>query len=257
VRRFERSLSDGYRLDPSRVAEAMTARTRVIVVTNLHNPSGVRASDDDLRETARLARDHGAYLLVDEVYGPLDALTDGAGVWAQSARKLGPNVLAAASLGKCHGLPSERIGWLLGPPEVIERAEGVIAATMGRLPLSHANLGAHAFGHIEALAARCRAELAGKREMVEAWCKTRPDLSWSAPREGLFGFAVAQGAGDLLPRIERGASERGVLVAAGTFFGVPEGFRLAWALPLERLADALAELDEALPPNLARSCAIE
>jgi len=248
VVRFTRDASAGYALDPDRIARAMTLRTRVVAVSSHHNPTGVRAPDDVLAAVAAVCQARGAYLLVDEVYAPLDGLVDDAGVFRGSARKLAPNVVCAASLTKCYGLGPHRIGWMLGPADVVARAADVVTATLGNLPLAHANLGAHAFARIQALATRTRARLAGRREQVAAWMATRPDLAWSAPSDGLFGLATSTRAGDLLPVLEAGARDHGVLVSAGTFFGVPNGFRLSWATLGEgELAEALTRLGRVLP----------
>ncbi len=247
VSRFERPAASGFALDPERIERAMTGRTRVVAVSNLHNPTGVRASDEELRAIARICEARRAHLLVDEVYAPFDALTDGTGVWRGSAHKLAPNIICAASLTKCYGLGPHRIGWMLGPHEVIARAEHVIAATVGNLPVQHANLGVHAFARIEQLATRARALAGGRRERVEHWVRSRPELAWSGPTAGLFGFATCRGAGDLLPALEAGARNLGVLVAAGTFFGAPTGFRLSWAtLGGPELDEALTRLGSLL-----------
>ncbi len=247
VVRFERKADANWAIDPDRVAHAMTLRTRVVAITNHHNPTGVRTSDARLAEIAAVCRSRGAYLLVDEVYAPFDALTD-AGVFRGSARKLAPNIVCAGSLTKCYGLGPHRIGWLLGPADVTARAEDVLTATLGNLPVSHANLGAHALANVDALATRTRATVAGRRERVAAWMATRPDLTWSAPSEGLFGLATSSRAGDLLPILEDAARHHGVLVSAGSFFGVPNGFRLSWAsLGGAELDEALLRLGRVLP----------
>jgi aspartate/methionine/tyrosine aminotransferase len=214
-------------------------------VTSLHNPTGVRASDEAIRQAARVAEAGGARLLVDEVYAPFDALVDAAGVFRGSARKLAPNVVAVSSLTKCYGLGPQRIGWLLGPADAIAQAEHTVTATCGSLPLSHAHLGVHAFSRVAWLAERARAVLDGKRERVAAWVRAQ-GWAWSAPSEGLFGFVRIPGAGDLTPAIEAAAREREVLVAAGSFFGVADGFRLAWSAPHDRLDEGLSRLAEAL-----------
>ena len=259
VVRFERPVHERFALDPARVARAMTVRTRVVAITNLHNPGGVRVSDDVIRELARLCEQRGAHLLVDEVYAPFDALeetprssagprdTITGGVWSASARNLGPNVVTTSSLTKCFGLGLERIGWILGPPDVIDRADAAMMCVCGHLPIQHANLGVAVFSRIEALADRARRINAGKRARVEAWIATRPELSWSAPDSGLFGFATTAGAGDLTPALEVGARDHGVLAAAGSFFGVPNGFRLSWAIRTDRLDEALSRLGDVLP----------
>jgi aspartate/methionine/tyrosine aminotransferase len=242
---FERPAGERFALDPDRIARAMTPRTRVVVVANLHNPSGVRADDASLRAAARVAEAGGAVLLVDEVYAPFDALVDEAGVFRGSARKLGPNVVAVSSLTKCYGLGLQRVGWLLGPADVVARAEDAITASCGMLPLVHAHLALRAFGQLVPLAERARAALAGKRERVARWVASQ-GLTWSAPAEGLFGLVTVPGAGDLTATIERAAREREVLVAAGAFFGVPNGFRLAWSATNEALDEGLGRLAEAL-----------
>jgi aspartate/methionine/tyrosine aminotransferase len=242
VKTFERPASRAYALDPRLVADALTDRTRVVTISNLHNPTGARASDEVLRETARVVGRRGAILLVDEVYAPFDALVGADGVFQSSARKLADNIVAVSSLTKCFGLGNDRIGWVVASPEVIARANDTITASAGMLPLSHANLAAHAFARVPALADRTRRLLGEKRGRVAAWARSKPRLSWSAPDAGLFGFATLDAPDDLTPVIERGVASHGVLVAAGSFFGVPNGFRLAWSLPEEKLAEALDRL---------------
>lgn len=228
VRTFDRRAEEGFRIVPERVAAAMTPRTRGIVVTNLHNPSGVRASSEAIRELSAIAEEHGAYVIVDEVYSPFDDLPEDA-VFRRSARKLGQNVIAVGSLTKCYGLGMHRIGWVLGPEEIIVRCTRATVATIGHLPLSHAAYGVAAFGAMGELSRRAKRLLHGKREVAQSWAASLPDAQWSAPCDGLFGLVTLPGRGDLRPRIEARAHEAGVLVCAGSFFGAPESFRLSWA----------------------------
>jgi aspartate/methionine/tyrosine aminotransferase len=192
----------------------MTDRTRVVAVASLHNPSGVRASDEALREIAALAAARGAHLLVDEVYAPFDELNDDRGVWGASARRLGPNVVAVGSLTKGWGLGAHRIGWMLAPPEVVARGEDAWIASLGHAPVPWLAFACRAFDQLGPIGARARALLAGKRARVEAWVAKRPQLTWSAPGHGLFGFAMAaQSTEDYRPRIERGIDAHQVIVA--------------------------------------------
>ncbi len=248
VRKFARSETARFALDPDRIARAMSSTTRAVVVTNLHNPSGVRATDDELVAAARAAQEHHALLVVDEVYAPFDGLVDDRGVFGRTARLLAPNIVAVSSLTKCYGLGVERLGWLLGPPEIVKGAEDALVATSGMLPLHHACRGLQAFATIRLLAARARSMVAGKRDLVARWVEEQ-GFTWSAPSDGLFGFVSVQDRGDLTPAIEEAATERGVLVTPGAFFGTPGGFRIAWSAPEEDLKAGLALLAQALSPN--------
>lgn len=253
VRRFERSAKDGFALDPERVFAALTPETRVVAVTNLHNPTGVRASDEVLRAIAARLAKQNAFLFVDEVYAPFDHLVGPDGVFFGSARRLGANVVVTASLTKAYGLGPQRIGWVIGPERVIERATDVILSTFGGYPLSWMHRGVLSFEHVGALAERTRGLLGTKRATIEAWMKARPHIGWSAPQAGLFGFATLDTNQHVREAIERGIETLEVVVVPGEFFGIPSGFRLGWSLPEAKLEDALGRLDALVSGLLARA----
>src|SRR5262249_9329557 len=71
IKPFDRRADDGFRIDPDVVARAITPRTRLVVLTNLHNPTSVMTDEPTLRAVGEIARSVGARVLCDEVY--LDA----------------------------------------------------------------------------------------------------------------------------------------------------------------------------------------
>src|SRR5262249_36779558 len=150
-RSFQRLPSEAFGIKPERVASLITPKTRAIVITSLHNPTSLRTSPETIRELARIAEAQGAYVLVDEVYAPfvgdspLQGDSSQGGIFMRSARKIARNVVTVASLTKCYGLGMYRIGWVLGPPEIVERAMTASIATFGHLPLSHASIAVSAF----------------------------------------------------------------------------------------------------------------
>ncbi|HEY4572990.1 MAG TPA: pyridoxal phosphate-dependent aminotransferase, partial [Thermoanaerobaculia bacterium] len=116
IRRFERRFENGYGLDLDEIRSRLTDRTRLVVLANPHNPSGVMLEPDEVAGLARLAEGAGAHLLVDEVYRD---------IWFEDAPAshvhLGPNVLATSSLTKSYGLSGLRCGWVLAAPDVARR----------------------------------------------------------------------------------------------------------------------------------------
>src|SRR5262249_14014668 len=96
---------------------------KLIVVTNLHNPSSVLTPEATLRELSVL----GVRVLVDEVY--LDAVYDNT---PRSAFHLGPQFVITNSLTKLYGVSGLRCGWILAEPELaraMERVNDLLAAT--------------------------------------------------------------------------------------------------------------------------------
>src|SRR5438105_4260097 len=102
ARRYRR-FDEGYAIDIDRFASLVNRRTRLAVVSNLHNPSGARIDLAMLRRMAAILRRVGAFLVVDEVY--LECLW---GARTESCVHAGPNVITTSSLTKAYGLDGLR-----------------------------------------------------------------------------------------------------------------------------------------------------
>jgi aspartate/methionine/tyrosine aminotransferase len=102
----------GYRLDPDRVAAAMTPRTRAICLVDPVNPYGTAARADEVEALARLAERHGALLVDDVTHGPL-AIDPASAL--HPAVTLSEHAVATFSVSHCYGMAGARIGFLAGP----------------------------------------------------------------------------------------------------------------------------------------------
>ena len=250
----ERRAENGFELDFADVRARFSPKTRAVVITNLHNPTGVRTSDDAIADLARLCAEHDAHLIVDEVYAPFATALfgeqtpgEGAGAtWPASARTLGDNVVAVASLTKVYGAGPHRIGWIRASQEVTTRARRAMLANVGHLPFSHAAIASAVLERVPALVSRTRLELGQKRARVAEHLARFPAWRYSAPEHGLFGFAWSPARRNLRADIEAWNARTGALVVPGSFFGAESGFRIGWSLPEEKLGDALEKLSELL-----------
>lgn len=108
---FARRESNSWCIDPDDVRKAITPRTKLVVLSNLHNPSGAFNDDATVNEIARAAEAVGALVVVDEAY--LDFM-HARGV--RTAARTAPNVLATRSLTKAFGLDALRHGWVIAEP---------------------------------------------------------------------------------------------------------------------------------------------
>lgn len=244
---FVRDLDRDAAIDPDAVGRALTPKTRLCVISNLHNPTGAYVSDDVVREVAKVCAKNGTTLLVDEVYRDLVDFDARRGA---TAYHLAPNVVTTSSLTKVYGLPWVRAGWVLARPEISRRVLTSALHTSGAMSWALASAGVRAFERIveiHALSKLARAHDDEAVACVEAWVKTRPQLSFRRPRGSIFGFVVDRRGVDLRPAIERGIDQQRVIVAPGAFFGFPAGFRLRYgAMSLEVLARGLEALGRAL-----------
>src|SRR5262249_20650436 len=68
IRRVQRRFDDGYAFDLDEIRRAVSPRTKLIVITNPHNPSGATLAADALAAIGEIGDRAGCYVLVDEVY---------------------------------------------------------------------------------------------------------------------------------------------------------------------------------------------
>jgi len=241
VTRFERRLEDGFAVDPQRLDAALTPKTRLVVITSPHNPSGAVVGGDELDAIAELAARRGVHVLVDEVY--LDTISPR----PQAAANRSARFLSSGSLTKAYGLAGLRCGWVLAAPEVaaaIRRVRGAVEA-IGAYPAEV--LARVAFANIEALAARARAILEPNRAALAAFLASRPELEWVPPAGGTVAFPRLSGHQDAGPFVEMLLAEHQTSVVPGRFFEAPAHFRIAFGgVELQVLRGALARLGRAL-----------
>jgi aspartate/methionine/tyrosine aminotransferase len=237
--RFERRFEDGFRLDPDRVAEAITPRTRLVIVTGPHNPSGAFADRAALAEIGRIAASAGAHVLVDEVY------LDVAGAVIEPAAMLGDTFVSTSSLTKSYGLSSLRCGWAISSPalaEKIRRARDVIDGTGS---IVSERLSTLAFSQLDKLAARTAALLAANRALVDDFLRRHPELE-TVPSSGTVVFPRLRGVADTSRFAERLFVERETAIVPGRFFQAPAHFRIGFGGKTGALQGGLAAVSAAL-----------
>jgi aspartate/methionine/tyrosine aminotransferase len=243
VRYFERRMENEFRVDPEEVERQMTVRTRLIVLTNLHNPTSAYIDEPTLRAIGELAKKNSARVLVDEVY--LEAMYERR---PRPAIHLGEHFLVTSSLTKAFGLSGLRCGWVLANPELTRRMwhindlYGVNAAYPADL------LSVIALDNLDRVTDRAKKLLETNRPTLHAFLQSRDDLEYSLPAFGTTAFPrLKSGSVDQLDRLLRQKYETGVV--PGSYFDMPQHFRLGIGgdpeitrAAFERLGSALDEL---------------
>ncbi len=235
VRRFDRRVEDGWRIDPDRVEAAMSERTRLIVITNLHNPSSALAEESELLQLREIASRAGARILVDEVY------LDSAVPPQRSAFHLGPEFVATNSLTKVYGLSGFRCGWILAERELAERMWRV--NDLFGVNQAHAaeRLACIAFDHLGTVSGDTPAILERNRGLFNDFVSSRDDLDCMPAEQGTTAFPRWTG-GDT-QRLDACLRKRfETSVVPGRWFEVPDRFRIGFGYSTDYFEEALNRL---------------
>jgi aspartate/methionine/tyrosine aminotransferase len=239
IARVDRPAGNGCRLEVDAVLRAMTPRTRVVVLANLHNPSSQQTADDTLREIGLAAERIGARVIVDEVYR--DAVFDDT---PGTCVHLGPAFISTSSVTKVYGLSALRCGWILADDAFATRAWRVSDLYGNVQPFAPDWLAARAFAHLDALRTRAQQLLAVNRTFFDDWIRGRNDISAVPTRWGttvcLRPHAV--GVATLCERLRR----LEVSVVPGHFFELPEYVRVGLCVETSVLREGLGRLAECL-----------
>jgi aspartate/methionine/tyrosine aminotransferase len=240
VRRFRRRFENAFAIDLDELSSLVTERTRLIVLTNLHNPSAVLVDDDVLRRVGEIATRVGARVLVDEVY--IETLFE---TQPRTSFHLGSEFVVTNSLTKTFGLSGLRCGWILAEPELARRMwllNDVFAATPVH---SGERLSVVAFQQIDELGARAKSVLDRNRKILNEFLDTREDLETIRPPFGTVAFPrLRNQTADELCRLLREKYETSVV--PGRFFEMTEHFRIGIAGDSEVLENGLNRLGDAL-----------
>lgn len=240
IRRFTRRFEDGFTIQPQEIEKNISANTRLIVITNHHNPTGALTGENTLRAVGDLARSVNARVLVDEVY--LESMFDRR---PGTALHLGPEFITTSSLTKAFGLSGLRCGWIVAEPELAH--EIWLLNDLFGVNGAHAaeRLSVCAFQQLEKISANAQALVEKNRALLNEFLDTRDDLETVRSESGTIMFPRLQtGSSEGLCRLLREKYETSVV--PGSFFEMPAHFRVGLGGSSEDLVVGLERLGQAL-----------
>jgi aspartate/methionine/tyrosine aminotransferase len=240
VLRFHRRAECDFQIDPAEIRQKITPNTKMIALTNLHNPTGALTSEKTLLEIAEIASTVGAHVLVDEVY--LDMVYDQP---VRSCFHLADCFVVTNSLTKAYGLSGLRCGWILAQPALAKRMwrlDDLFSAT----PVHPGELlSVIALDNLEKIDARARQLLAANRAALDAFFAGRTDVAGFRSPWGTVAFPRLL-SGSVTGFVKLLREQFQTSVVPGEFFEMPDHFRIGiggapamTAAALNRLAQAL------------------
>jgi len=240
VKRFRRAEENGWAIDPADVRRCVTPKTRLIVITNLHNPTSALTPESVLREIGDIARSVGAFVLVDEVY--LDAVYEET---PRTAFHLGPEFVVTSSLTKAYGVSGLRCGWILAQPDLawkMRRLNDLYSAT----PVHPGELlSVVTFRHLDLLRERARRIVEADRKLLRDFLAHQTGVSAVETKWGTTTFPrLVRGNTDAF--LERLRSEFDTSAVPGRFFEMPDHFRIGMGANTEMFGEGLNRIGRAL-----------
>lgn len=238
IRRFD----DGFRLDIDALEGLITKKTKLIVLTNPNNPTGVVADRErEIKKISEIAQAKGIYVLVDEIF--LDGTADP----QVSAFGL-PNVIITSSMTKVYGLGGQRTAWIIAPEEIAAQCQRAKSHTNGASSYVGELMTAYALRNARnLLVQRFKEHSKSNLQVVSQWMEANSDIvEWVPPNGGVLCFPKYRANMPSVELCQRLLDDYGVMVNPGEYFNMNGHFRLSYTSSEEVLKGGLEALGKGL-----------
>ncbi len=176
---------DGFAIDLQAVKNAIQPHTRLISITNPHNPTGKLFDERTIRDLILLAEEYECFLLVDETYRDLNFKTTLSPYIAEHSDR----VISVSSVSKSYGAPGIRIGWIICRNKLLM---GNFLAAKEQIclcnPVIDEEIALHLLNNKQKLIAQNHAHIAANFNYLQQWFNRQQYLEWVEPQAGVVCF---------------------------------------------------------------------
>jgi aspartate aminotransferase len=256
---IERKMEDDFRLQPERVAEKISPRTKMMILCNPDNPTGGVMKEEDLRGIAQLALRHRFYVISDEIYSRL--IYDGHRhvSFASFAEEVKQQTITVNGFSKAYSMTGWRLGYAAAPQEIIKAMSEI---------QGHFTTGANTVSQWAGLAAlrgpqepveQMRQEFDRRRKMMVKRLKAMKGIRCNIPQGAFYvypqisswvgrkiGGKGVRGSMDFCQAL---VEEAGIGLVPGVGF-LQEGFvRITYACSMEQILEGMNRMERCLDAN--------
>ncbi|UCG70878.1 MAG: aminotransferase class I/II-fold pyridoxal phosphate-dependent enzyme [Thermoplasmata archaeon] len=241
VKLLKRTFEEGYKLNVERLNEMASKKTKMMVFTNIHNPSSNKTDSETLKSIAQIAEDNDIYALSDEVYR--DFMMEDAPPIFSSFTDYG---ISNCSLSKFYGSGALRIGWAMCTPKLIKKAMLLNDYLLVTNSCAGELYGAMVLEKRNWFLDKVKETTSRNLPIVKSWMEKRDDLKWVEPKYGVIAFPRLKKDIDTIELTEHLLKKYRTLISPGQFFGAEKHIRIGYGQDSEILKSGLENIGLAL-----------
>lgn len=245
---IEATASQNYKISPQQLREAITDRTKAVMINTPSNPTGMIYSKEELQELAEVCREKDILIVSDEIYEKLIYVGSEHVSIATLSEDAKNRTIIVNGVSKSHSMTGWRIGYAAGDSKLIKAMTNLASHSTSNPTTTSQYAAIEAYNGPQGAVEEMRQAFESRLEEIF------PKL------EAIPGFNVIrpQGAFYLLPDVSEAAEKTGfasvdefveallteanVAVIPGSGFGAPSTIRLSYATSLEALNEAVERI---------------
>ena len=238
--------ADGSRweLDLDSLAAAVTPETGLIMVTNPNNPTGAVLNEAELDAVVEAARRADAWLVFDEIYRGAEVEGEtGPSIWGRYDK-----VIVTSGLSKAFAMPGLRVGWIVAPEETIKQlcqyrdyttlTPNMLSDRLARAAMEPTKR--------EEILDRSKSIIRAQLPRLTEWVARHDELHMIPPVAAAIGMVAYDLPIESTELFDKLRTEQSVLITSGSHFGIGDYIRVGYGYDIERLAEGLDRVGEAL-----------
>ncbi len=232
-----------FQVDPEDIADAVTERTRAIIINTPHNPTGAVLHQAAIDALAEIATRHDLWLITDEVYSTITFEQPHISLASHPA--LADRTVTISSLSKSHAMTGWRLGWAIGPSTLIGYTANIMAGMLFGLPAFIQDAAVTALTDEWHQAETMRKRYRARRDMVCAALQDAPGVSCHRPAGGMYIMLDVRETGlSSIDYADRLLEDEHVALLPGEGFGDSAAghLRLSLTAPDDQLAAACVRI---------------
>jgi aspartate aminotransferase len=248
-----------WKLSPEQLRKHLSPRTRLLVLCTPSNPTGVVYTDGELAALAAVLRDNRVGVIVDEIYARISYAP--VGRWLRAAPDLADRTLIVDGVSKAYAMTGWRLGWLVGPPAIMQAAAAVQSHLTSHPSTITQRAALHALSSdpaVETAVDEMVHTFRQRRDAIVSALTGVAGLSCPVPDGAFYVFPDVRGllGRPLGPkgRVVHSSQELAtylldealVSTVPGEAFGTPGFVRLSYALGMDQLHEGARRIAEAL-----------
>lgn len=241
VKTIDRVFEKGFQLDLEALERRIGRNTRAVVLTNLHNPTGVATYPEKMQTIGQIAKEFGAHVVCSEVY--LDCTFEKP---LAPAFTLGENMISLGGLSKAYGLGPTRMGWIVADERVIQKVHGIEQYIYADTSYPSQRIALAALKKRADLRQRAQEILRPNFKILQDWVQSHEEVRWVEPDGGTVAFIRLLHGIDSWEFHRLAKEKYQTLVAPGDFFFAKGFFRISFGGDPEAFHRGLEGLSLAL-----------
>ncbi|MBV9670069.1 MAG: pyridoxal phosphate-dependent aminotransferase [Acidobacteriales bacterium] len=240
--------AEGFQLHAAHVIDAITPRTRVIILNSPNNPTGAVIAPREYEEIVMAAHKRGIFVINDECYVHLNYAPAEQRISAGRFKAAKDHMVLVGSLSKAYCMTGWRAGFALGPKPVIEQMVKLQSQSTSSICAITQKAAVAALTGPQEFIAEMRDTYRQLRDECVAGLNALPHVHCAMPGGAFYAFPnVSHYLGkngirsntDIVQRLLR---EAHVVTNAGDTFGSREHIRLSYAVDQKTLQEALKRM---------------